>query len=281
MTGDSCPGCGGPLAADQRYCLNCGLRRADSKPPFADAAERREPVAAARPAPVSPHRNTIAAGLGAAMAAVLIGMGVLIGAISADKELRTIQPAAAPVQKPPVINVNAGGGGAATEAGGEFASDWPEGKKGYTVQLRTLANDSPTSEVEAAKSEAQEKGAKDVGALNSDDYASLPAGNFVIYSGVFTGKSAKKDAQAALNKLKTKFKKAKVVRVDPDASAEATGAKTSKTLDDRALEDLQNATGAEQQKKSARLPEELKLEGKPPPKDNKKPGGGSDSVEIR
>jgi hypothetical protein len=34
---DSCPDCGASMAADQRYCLACGQRREDPRPPFLDA----------------------------------------------------------------------------------------------------------------------------------------------------------------------------------------------------------------------------------------------------
>ncbi len=32
--GEPCPTCGNPMAADQRYCLNCGVRRGDSRVDF-------------------------------------------------------------------------------------------------------------------------------------------------------------------------------------------------------------------------------------------------------
>ena len=33
---ESCPGCGAPLGADQRYCLSCGVPRAGARLPFLD-----------------------------------------------------------------------------------------------------------------------------------------------------------------------------------------------------------------------------------------------------
>ena len=270
--GESCPGCGSPLAGDQRYCLNCGLRRGDARVPLTElSGERPDPAAAATPAPARPLPTAWIAAAGAVFAAVLIGLGALIGAIGADKELRTIQPAAAPAPKPPNIVVNAGGGEATEDT---LTSDWPEGKTGYTVQLEQFESTTPVSEVEAAKSDAESKGAEDVGALNSDDFASLDPGLFIVYSGEFIGKGGKKKAQAALKKLKKDFRDAKVIKVGGEAGGAAAGAETSKTVNESELEDLANSTGEEQQKKSARLPDEVIKEGKPPPKDNKKPGGG-------
>jgi hypothetical protein len=48
----------------------------------------------------------------------------------------------------------------------------------------------------------------------------------------------------------------------------------------RAVQDLNSATGQDYQRKSARLPDTVALPGKPPPKDNKAPGGGSGAESI-
>ncbi len=36
-TGEQCPACGALMAADQRYCLECGQRRGEPRLPFMDA----------------------------------------------------------------------------------------------------------------------------------------------------------------------------------------------------------------------------------------------------
>ena len=135
-----------------------------------------------------------------------------------------------------------------------------------------------------AKTDATGKGAKDVGALDSDNYASLEGGNYIVYSGVYTGKDAKKKAQGAAKKLKKDFPGAKVIEVkSEDAALEAKGEtpeEKEKAVSDQALKDLENSTGEEQQKKSQKLPDTIKLEGKAPPKDKKKAGGGDDAEVI-
>jgi len=118
-----------------------------------------------------------------------------------------------------------------------------------------------------------------VGALDSDEYTSLDPGNYVVYSGVFTGKGSKSKAQTALKKLKKEFPDAKVVAVSSgDAKfgvADTKPEEKVQEVDKSTLEDLENSTGQEQQKKSAKLPDTIGTGGKPPPKDNKAPGGGS------
>jgi hypothetical protein len=288
--GEPCPGCAAPLAADQRYCLNCGRRRAAARVPYADLLAGRAPdevlapMAPPPPPPTAPARRplpstAVVAGAAAASAFVL-GVGVLIGAAATGPEQPRQVAAVAPVQKPPVINVNAG-----PAAPQEFTSDWPDGEEGWTVQLSTLSKDSSqVTDVATAKSDAQGKGASDVGALDSDDWASLDPGEYVVYSGVFSGKDAKAKAKAALKQLKAKFPDAKVVQVSAGDVPGAEGTKPEEKpqeVDKSTLQDLQGSTGADQQKKSAKLPPTLELGGKAPPKDDKQAGGGTDTEVIQ
>jgi len=284
--GEPCVSCGAALADDQRYCLNCGHRRAGERVPYAELLAGREAhdVFAEELPPEEPPRRRwhpgLLAGGGALAGVLLLALGVALGLlIKGDQEPRIVERTIA--SKPPDIIVNAGGGGEAGETTGvsDFTSDWPEGKSGHTVQLSTLPNTSPSSDVDTAKSEAETNGAADVGALDSDEYTSLESGNYVIYSGVFTGKGSKKKAQAEVKKLKKDFPDAKVVAVSSGDEefgvADTKPEEKVQEVDKSVLEDLENSTGEEQQKKSAKLPDTIGTGGKPPPKDNKAPGGGS------
>lgn len=293
--GDVCASCSSPLANDQRYCLNCGRRRAGERVAYAELLSGREAnevlaVGHEQEEPEPPRRRLGPGLLGGAAAfagITLLALGVLIGVMIDDEP--PPQVAAAPVRQPaPVVNVTTGGGGgegetASTDAA--FTSDWPEGESGSTVQLQTLPiADSDQAAVDSAKSEAEAAGAEDVGALSSDEYSSLEPGNYVVYSGVFTGKGAKAKAQAALKRLKKDFPKAKVIEVSSGDEefkvAKDLPEEKVEKADRSALEDLENSTGEEQQKKSAQLPETLELPGKPPPTDNKAPGGGGGGAEV-
>lgn len=285
--GEACLQCSTTLATDQRYCLNCGERRAEARLPFmeilrgdGDGDRLREVEREVELAPVPPPSRLLTAPMGVAAMALLVlalGVGVLIGDDS--------EPQARPValtQPAPVINVQAGGTPVAEET---FKSDWPEGEDGFTVQLQTLPKDgTDVAAVTAAKTAAEGQGAEDVGALDSDEYASLDGGEYVVYSGVF---SKRAQAKKALKKLKKDFRDAKVVEVsggvgdddagDPDALS---GKKKKATVSRKQLEDLNKLSPAERQKRSLKLPDETKLPGKPPKKDKKKPGGGSDAETI-
>lgn len=123
---ESCPNCGAQMAADQRYCLNCGHRRGDPRLPFMDAVVFMEsmgapggPAGAAPPPPAAepnPGRWNANAALiaGVATLVLAVGVGFLIGRTGHESGA---QQAAAPQ----VIKVEGGAGG-----GEEAAATAPE-----------------------------------------------------------------------------------------------------------------------------------------------------------
>jgi hypothetical protein len=260
----SCPACGAPLAADQRYCLQCGERRVpvssflQAGPPAAASPPSGPPLPPAPPGAGLAARNpalTLIAGVGVLLLAM--GVGVLIGRSSASA------PRPAPAQVVTVGSAATGGATGASEA--EFVSDWPAGKSGYTVQLQTLAETGTTvAQIEAAKSAASGKGATAVGALKSEEFSSLTAGRYVIYSGVYTKKA---EAQKALSKLKKNFPEAKAVKVSNGAEGgSGAGSKGSlsnpndhtsieKPAPPSVLEGESKAKGKNYEEKSRNLPD--------------------------
>jgi hypothetical protein len=111
--GEPCASCGAPLAGDQRYCLECGARRAQARLAFRDilapgGAPPTPPAGVPASAPDGPPaRSGLAflAGLLCLLAA--LGVGVLIGSSSGDTT------AAAP---PPAQVITVGGAAAAPTA---------------------------------------------------------------------------------------------------------------------------------------------------------------------
>jgi hypothetical protein len=255
------------MGADQRYCLECGERRLPASgflmgggpvggapEPARAAAPPVPPAASGGGAPRGGGALNVIAGVGVLMLAM--GVGVLIGRSGNAK------PTPAPAQ---VITVGSVAGGTGTAASEAFTSDWPAGSTGYTVQLQTLPLSSTTvAGVQAAKSAASAKGATGVGALKSDEFSSLTAGNYVIYAGVET---TKKGAEKTLVKLKAKFPGASVIRVASGAVGSGAGGKAAggsssgsgggslaKPAPPSVLENLQTSKGKSYEEKSKNLP---------------------------
>ncbi|MFT3866250.1 MAG: zinc ribbon domain-containing protein [Solirubrobacterales bacterium] len=125
--GDSCPSCGAQMAADQRYCLNCGHRRGDPRLPFMDAVVFMEsmnaPGGAAGATPPPPpaeqksNRMNANAALiaGVATLVLAIGVGFLIGRSGHENSTQAAAPQ--------VIKVEGGSGGGGEESATATASE--------------------------------------------------------------------------------------------------------------------------------------------------------------
>jgi hypothetical protein len=216
---EPCSGCGAPLADDQRYCLHCGERRArmssmmlaESPPLSGEAAAGVDTPGARGSDPPGDGARVGAVTLIAAVGVLLLamGVGVLIGRASSSGS------SAAPAQ---VITVGGspGAGNASTPAETPFTDDWPSHRSGFTIQLQTLPQSTTTpAAVAAAKAAASAKGAKSAGALRSEDFSSLPAGHYVIYSGIYDTRA---QAQKALRGLRKSFPRASVIAVSHGAA---------------------------------------------------------------
>jgi hypothetical protein len=111
---ERCAMCGATLAADQRYCVECGQRCGPARLPFTDGIGPRGAESSPRAEPqrrrTRPSVNaTLIAGIGTLLLA--LGVGVLIG------RLGTSSTKAPPVQVVTVAGTGTGSGGAGTTAG--------------------------------------------------------------------------------------------------------------------------------------------------------------------
>jgi hypothetical protein len=301
------------MAADQRYCLECGKRKGDPRTEFAaylngaaelpaatthatNGAGPDESVAAEPKPDTRPEREVtpLMAAAGLAGLAMILLLGVLIGRLGDNGSSAPVVAATGvPAAAAPTTS-------SATGVEVAFAPDWPEGQEGFTIELATLPKDSADgAAVEATKADLAAQGATEVGALDSDQFGSLQAGNYVFYSGVYDTKA---DADAALKPLQASFPDAQVIEVAADAGGGSGGGgggaiKASSAplisdsgankdpnaivqADKEALTEANSASAEEFQELQKKLPTNIATEGKAPPKDNKKPGGGSDAVEI-
>jgi hypothetical protein len=266
-----CPKCASPMAADQRYCLECGEPRMSTSG-FLFGGQQASGGSAATPssppptppvlpsAPVGAQRNntlTVIGGVGVLLLAM--GVGVLIGRAGGSKQTT------APPQVITVAGATTTGPATSTTSEASFTSDWPSGTSGYTVQLQTLPESGTSvSAVEAAKSAASAKGAKAVGALKSEEFSSLTAGSYVIYSGVDHKRA---EAEKALAALKKSFPGAKVLKISNSASSSGketeppatspggVGQSESKPAPPSVLNSLKGAKGKSYEEKSKNLPD--------------------------
>ncbi|CAB4919763.1 unannotated protein [freshwater metagenome] len=120
--GEPCTACGSPLAADQRYCLNCGIRRADTRLAFRDILAAKAAAGAAQPpaggaasgADAGDSRwGTFAALAGLCALLIALGIGILIG--NTGKE-SVSTPA------PQVVTVTGGGATSGSDTSGSGTS---------------------------------------------------------------------------------------------------------------------------------------------------------------
>lgn len=127
LSGDACPSCGAPLAADQRYCVACGERQGGARP-------RVTPIEALPPAPpaVAERRRrgpimSSGATLIAGVATLLVAMavGVLIGRSGTHQQQQT---ASAPVR---VVTVPAAGAAATPTATADKSASTGGKAKGH------------------------------------------------------------------------------------------------------------------------------------------------------
>ena len=136
-------GCGSPLAADQRYCLQCGARRAEARLPFLDILAQQVPSdtgPAAASGPVAPPpgnwlgrlSTNAAAVAGVACLLLALGVGVLIGGLGQDDSAANATPqvisvgSAAPASAPASAAAPSIAAPAATQATDGAAASTPK-----------------------------------------------------------------------------------------------------------------------------------------------------------
>jgi hypothetical protein len=182
--GEPCGSCGAPLAADQRYCLTCGARRATARLPFLeilrdDASTQllplHQPVApGAVPGAVPPPADGSLAGRARANTGLIASVGVLllamlIGVLIGSGFARDNGGVAAANQKPVVVSV---GGAAAAPAAAAPTATTPTDAGASSTDG---AGSTSTAKGKAAKSPIKTKAAstkklKDLSKLSGKEY---------------------------------------------------------------------------------------------------------------
>ncbi|CAN5545786.1 hypothetical protein BH10ACT11_BH10ACT11_11110 [soil metagenome] len=186
--GEPCGSCGAPLAADQRYCLQCGTRRGAARVDFERHLGARQtaadgPSPAASPVPIAPAATLqpkvltpLAIVGGIATLGVMLVLGVLIG-----KDNTSATPTTPVASNPPKVVVQAGPGSAsaATTSNSAGATDKKAAKttgKADKAGGQKVAAAGPIDTGDAATVGDDALGALDTGdtAANSKASAELP-----------------------------------------------------------------------------------------------------------
>lgn len=224
----ACPNCGAPHDVYQEYCLECGRRLTGAYVPgrYTEVWRRDSPI-----------------WLWAALAALLLvalvsGAVVALAATDDDKNASPSNSipvvSTAPsttstvgvVTTPPTITINPPTTtlGTTTFSTTTFGTttfgttstttgylQWPSGKNGFTVVLKSVPTSNGRGGAENAANKAKSNGLPQVGILNSSDYSSMNPGYYVTFTGIYDTAS---QADAALPNARSKgFPTAYVRRV--------------------------------------------------------------------
>jgi hypothetical protein len=209
-TGRQCPRCGAAMTDEQEWCLACGA------------------AVGTRVVPAPGWRVPIAiAGVIVVVAAIAVAVAIIQLADDTDQVAQT-PPAATPTPQPGATPAPGATPDATTltpeptlpeasgqetpeptatpkptdtpeptttpEASGNAGSGnatWPSGKSGWTV---VLSSDPSESEAKDAADQFAGDGISGVGVLHSDDFSSLKAGYWVVFSGRYDSQSEASDA---------------------------------------------------------------------------------------
>ena len=200
----TCPRCNAPLRPGQEWCLNCGAAVTRE---FEGARGWRTPVAIVAVVLVLAGAALIFAFLEISDDAERVAQAPTPSpAPSAAPAVPTPTPTPSPVPTPvtapevsPTPSVVPPGPGSPTPSPTPGATgaigEWPEGEEAWTVVLWSAQD---RSEAEA-KAEGFQSSGKPIGILDSDDFESLRAGYFVVFSGQFEDQA---EAQKAADELK-------------------------------------------------------------------------------
>jgi hypothetical protein len=166
--GEPCATCGAPLAADQRYCLECGARRAQARLAFRDILAGQAPPPGTAPpgAPVPSDPPPARAGLaflaGLLCLLVALGVGVLIGRSGDETPTATTTP-------PPRVITVGGTAPAATTTPAAGATDG-SGAAGAESSSGKSTKDSGSSTKSSKDSTSSSKSVKDLNNSSGSDY---------------------------------------------------------------------------------------------------------------
>jgi hypothetical protein len=213
-----CPRCGAPHDAYQEYCLECGVRLARYYPRSGglwrrDVWTRDSPVwfwatflalllialiagaivlaatddderQGARTRTAGPTTSTIA----------VIPTDITTGTLPGTVVIPTTPMTNTIPTLPTTTTADGGTPTTPTTTGTRSIISWPAGRDGYTIILASVPKTRGRGEAERRANEAIADNLPQVGILDSDDYTSLNAGYWVVFTGVYDTESQARGA---------------------------------------------------------------------------------------
>lgn len=199
-----CPRCGAPRDEFQEYCLECGIRL----PPPPGVTSVRSTMWS-RESPL-----WLWAALAALLLVALIAGAIVAIAATDEKTGRrssipvvstnpTTTDTVGVITQPPTFTINPGTTTTApttttlptttqatttTPTTGTL-TNWPAGKDGYTIVLRSVPKSQRRQVAEDEARRAINQGLSQVGVLDSSDYSSMRSGYWVVFTGVYDTKA--------------------------------------------------------------------------------------------
>jgi hypothetical protein len=194
----TCPRCGTRRSPDQRYCLECGLALPEVTGRI--PALRRRFLARFGRYPgdwVWVSLATLVIAVAGAAAAIVVSNRRAENArayTATAPGIALAQPATvAPTTSKPRARANtstlpkAPEPGTPARAKGRFA--WPVDENGWTIVLVSFPKTTGHDQAYATATRAAKSGLEPVGVIDSDKYASLQPGYYVVFTGVYGGKT--------------------------------------------------------------------------------------------
>jgi hypothetical protein len=187
-----CPRCGATRGRAQEYCVECGLRLPLLRGAVSGLRRRWLRRVGWYPGDwIWVSMLTLAVAIAGAAAAIAFGDGP--SSRAATTSIAPAPPRAAATESPALPTTPASAAAPAHDANG--LATWPRARTGWTIVLFSYPAVAGTDAPYATAARAARAGLPDVGVIQSDHFASLHPGYYVVFSGVY---SSAGEAEAAL-----------------------------------------------------------------------------------
>jgi cell division septation protein DedD len=201
-----CPRCNATVDPNQEYCLECGTRLPHGQRAPAGSGQRQGWAAAPWVVPALLGLVVAVLGTGAAIAissegdeptAVSTATG---GSLTVTNDVSTLT---APEPTEPTTTTAPATTTAPTTTAKPPANPasivWPRDRRGWTIVLLSLPQSNGLAAANAKAAQLRRGGLRRVGVLDSDRYASLHPGYYVIFTGIFDSEA---EAASALQRAR-------------------------------------------------------------------------------